>query len=67
MERTDFSSLPVGEQEGVEIAVCPQCGRHGRVQRRPGGGRTYDHLGRPLEPAIAGVHLEILEWCEVPE
>ena len=67
MERADFCSMPIGELEGLDIAVCPKCGRHGRVQLRLGGGRTYDHVGRPLEPAIAGVHLEIVEWCEVPD
>jgi hypothetical protein len=65
MERTDFCGLPVGEHEGFRIAVCPRCGRHGRVQVRLGGGRVYDHVARPLDRAIAGVHVEIVEWCEV--
>ncbi|HJQ83242.1 MAG TPA: hypothetical protein VKA21_04150 [Candidatus Binatia bacterium] len=65
MDTTDFVSLPVGRHDGVSIAVCPMCGRHGRVQRAPGGGRVYDHVGRVLEPAVAGVHVEIIEWCEV--
>jgi len=67
MEPTDFSSLPVGEHEGLHIGICPKCGRHGRVQARVGGGRTFDHVTRPLEPAVAGVHVEILEWCEVSD
>ena len=67
VEATDFCRMPAGEREGIEIARCPKCGRHGRVQARLGGGRTFDHVGRPLEPAVAGVHLEIVEWCEVVE
>ncbi len=67
MERTDFSSMPVGDHEGLRIAVCPKCGRHGRVQLRLGGGRMYDHLARLLDPPVAGVHVEIVEWCELPE
>jgi hypothetical protein len=67
MERTDFCGMPVGEHEGVRIGVCPKCGRHGRVQLRCGGGRMYDHVARPLDPAVAGVHVEIVEWCEVVE
>ena len=65
MKGIDFRTMPVGVHEGVYIAVCTKCGRHGRVQPRPGGGRVYDHVARPLEPAVAGVHLEIVEWCEV--
>ncbi len=65
MERIDFSTMSVGEHDGTHIAVCPKCGRHGRVLPRLGGGRVYDHVGRPLEPSAAGVQLEILEWCEV--
>jgi hypothetical protein len=65
MEWTDFSTLRVGEHDGFRIAVCPKCGRHGRVQPRHGGGRMYDHVARPLEPAVAGARLEIIEWCEV--
>jgi hypothetical protein len=65
MDRTDFCTMPVGEHEGFRIAVCPQCGRHGRVQLRFGAGLIYDHVARPLEPAVAGVHFEIVEWCEV--
>ncbi len=67
MERTDFGSMALGDHDGQRIAVCPKCGRHGRVQLGHGGGRMYDHVARALEPAIAGVHLEILEWCEVPD
>jgi len=67
MERTDFSGMPLGEHEGARIVVCPKCGRHGRVQPRLGGGRMYDHVARPLEPAVAGAVLEIVEWCEVPD
>jgi hypothetical protein len=67
MEPTDFSGMPLGEHEGLRIVVCPKCGRHGRVQLRLGGGRVYDHVARPLEPAIAGAHVEIVEWCEVPD
>jgi hypothetical protein len=66
MDPTDFCGMPVGEHEGFKIAVCPKCGRHGRVQVRFGMGRIYDHVARPLEPPVAGVHLEIVEWCEVP-
>jgi hypothetical protein len=61
----DFSSLREGEHDGFRIAICPECGRPGRVQPRHGGGSVYDHVARPLEPAVAGVHLEIVEWCEV--
>ena len=67
MEWTYFSILPVGEHQGWRIEVCPKCGRPGRVQLRLCGGRTYDHVARPLEPAVGGVHLEIVEWCEVFE
>ena len=67
VDRTDFSRMPVGKHEDLHIAVCPRCGRPGRVQPRFGGGRVYDHVARPLEPAVAGVEIEVLEWCEVPE
>jgi hypothetical protein len=67
MDATDFCSMPVGQHGTLRIVVCPICGRHGRVQPRPGGGRVYDHVGRALETAVAGVHVEIVEWCEVPE
>jgi len=67
MDPTDFCALPVGDHEGVRIACCPKCGRHGRVQLRAGGGLIYDHLLRPLEPPVAGLHVEIVEWCDVPE
>ena len=67
MDATDFCAMPVGNHAGVRIARCPKCGRHGRVQGRAGGGRVYDHVVRPLEPPVAGVHVEIVEWCEVPE
>jgi len=53
----DFSSLCEGEHDGFRIAICPKCGRPGRVQPRHGGGSVYDHVARPLEPAVAGVHL----------
>jgi hypothetical protein len=67
MDRIDFCTMPVGEYEGARIAVCPECGRHGRVRARIGGGRAYDHVALPLEPAVAGVHHDIVDWCEVPE
>jgi hypothetical protein len=67
MEGIDFSTMPVGEHDGLRIVVCPRCGRHGRVLPRLGGGRVYDHVARSLEPGVAGVHLDIVEWCEVPE
>ena len=68
MDPTDFCSMPVGTQDdGCAIAVCPRCGRHGRVQVRVAGGRVYDHVSRPLVPPVAGVHIEIVEWCEVPD
>jgi hypothetical protein len=66
MDRTDFCTMAVGEYEGFRIAVCPRCGRPGRVQMRVGSVRIYDHVAHPLEPAVAGVHLEVVEWCEVP-
>lgn len=66
MEGIDFCNMPVGERDGVRIVACPKCGRHGRVQWRIGGGRVYDHVARPLVPPEAGVHWEIVEWCEVP-
>ncbi len=66
MRRIDFSRMPVGEFDGTHIAVCPTCGRHGRVLPRLGGGLVYDHVARPLEPSAAGIQLEILEWCEMP-
>jgi hypothetical protein len=65
MGAIDFCRMPVGEHEGVRIAICPKCGRHGRVQPRLGGGRVYDHVAEALEPAVAGVHFDVLEWCEV--
>ena len=65
MAEIDFRSMPVGEHDGTHIALCPKCGRHGRVLPRLGGGRVYDHVARPLEPNAAGTQLEILEWCEV--
>jgi hypothetical protein len=64
---TDFSRMPAGRHEDFSIAVCPKCGRNGRVERRPGGGRVYDHVASPLEPAVGGVHVEIIEWCEEEE
>jgi len=67
MEGVDFCGIPVGEHEGVRIAVCPKCGRHGRVLRRAWGGWVYDHVVRALEEGVAGVHLEIVEWCDVIE
>jgi hypothetical protein len=67
MGSTDFRSMPLGDHEGWRIAVCPKCGCHGRVQLRLGGGRVYDHVAAPLRPAVAGVHLEVVEWCEVPD
>jgi hypothetical protein len=67
MEPTDFCGMPLGKQGDFRIEVCPKCNRPGRVQPRAGGGRVYDHVARPLEPAVAGVHLEIVEWCEVAE
>jgi len=67
MERTDFCSMPVGLHGEIRIAVCPKCGRHGRVQIRLGGGRVYDHVGQLLDTPVAGVRVDILEWCEGPE
>ena len=67
MEGIDFSRMPVGEHDGVHIAVCPKCGRHGRVLPRLGGGRVYDHVAHSVEPGVAGVHFDIVEWCDVPE
>ena len=67
MELTDFCGMPLGKQGEFHIALCPKCNRHGRVQGLPGGGRVYDHVARSVEPVVAGVRLEILEWCEVPE
>ena len=68
MKDVDFSTMPVGEcDDGSRIDVCPRCGRRGRVQARLWGGRVYDHVARPLEPPVAGVHLDIVEWCEVVE
>jgi len=68
MDPADFCSMPVGKHaEGFSIAVCPRCGRHGRVQVHVAGGRVYDHVARPLDPPVAGVHVEIVEWCEVPD
>jgi hypothetical protein len=67
MELTDFCGMPLGKQGEFRIALCPRCNRHGRVQGLPGGGRVYDHVARAIDPAVAGVRLEILEWCEVPD
>ncbi len=67
MEGVDFSKMPLGERDGVRIAICPKCGRHGRVVPRPGGGRMYDHVTQPLEPAVAGCHEDIVDWCEVAQ
>jgi hypothetical protein len=67
MECLDFTTTPAQEHEGWPIAECPRCGRRGRVQPRAGGGHIYDHVSRPLEPGIAGVHTEVVEWCEVRE
>jgi len=67
VDRTDYCAMPVGEHEGLRIGLCPKCGRNGRVQRRAGGGRVYDHVLRPLDPPVAGVRVEIVEWCEVSE
>jgi len=67
MDGIDFCRMPVGNHGGFRIVVCPKCGRHGRVLPRLGGGRVYDHVADPLEPAVAGVHFDVVEWCEVPE
>jgi hypothetical protein len=65
MGPVDFSTMPLGEHEGARIVVCPKCGRHARVQLRCGGGWMYDHLALPLDPGVAGAHLDVVEWCEV--
>ncbi len=66
MDGADFTTMPRGEHDGVQIARCPTCGRPGRTRPRVGGGREYHHVTRPLEPGIAGCHVEIVDWCEVP-
>jgi hypothetical protein len=62
-----FTDLPVGEHRSWQIAVCPKCGRHGRLFGWRGGRQTYDHVIRELDVPVAGVHFEVVEWCDIPE
>jgi hypothetical protein len=43
------------------------CGRHGRLFGWRGGRETYDHVIRELDVPVAGVHFEVVEWCDIPE